>query len=95
MSKQIYKYIVPVRSGNQECQMPVGAKIVHVGMQGRKRIGIWCEVDTCEKCQCSRLFQVYGTGQDIGSGTYLGTVIDIPFVWHVYETTPVTPTKHH
>jgi hypothetical protein len=81
----IYKYTIS-RSGVVE--MPVGAKILHVGCQGSE-IMLWAEVDTGNANE-NRLFEVFGTGFqipiDIGvSRKYLATVFVGSFVWHVYE----------
>lgn len=82
--RQVWKYIVDITDGNQNITTPTGAKLVHVGPQG-KRIGLWFEVDDQEPLTIIRSFCVFDTGHPIETGMYVGTVIMIPFVWHVYE----------
>lgn len=82
--RQVWKYIVDITDGDQDINIPAGAKLVHVGPHG-KRIGLWFEIDTQEKHSTIRSFRVFGTGHPIESGRHVGTVIIIPFVWHVYE----------
>lgn len=70
-----------------EIQMPVGAKVLHVGMQ-RSTITLWAAVDTDAQV-CTREFMTQGTGQEknprIHDAIHLGTVFDGGYVWHVFE----------
>lgn len=68
----------------QTVEMPVGARIVAVGMK-RSKVTIWAEVDSEAETE-ERRFRVYGTGHSIEDGwEYVGTCFDGPFAWHVYE----------
>lgn len=84
--RQIWKYLINIIDDNQNIIMPTGARLVHVGQQ-HEQIGLWFEVDPQEKCSVSRSFRVFGTGHPIENGSHIGTVVMIPFVWHVYDTT--------
>lgn len=93
MSKQVWKYLVTISDNNQQLTIPSGAKLVYVGPQG-KRIGLWFEVNTNETRREPRIFRVFGTGHPINGGdhtvsSHIGTVIMVPFVWHVYEITGI------
>ena len=83
--KKIYKYqLRGVPDSNYKLEMPLGAKIVHIGIQ-LNILCLWVEVDPDEK-STFRYFRIYGTGHKISANAlYLGTVFDEPYVWHVYE----------
>lgn len=64
--------------------LPKGAQVVHVGMQGTK-ICIWSLVNP-GKSTVLRQFIVAGTGHVVRSdAVYVGTTMDPPYVWHVFE----------
>lgn len=71
-------------------EMPVGAEILHVGVQAPRQLCFWVEVDSKNPKE-TRNFRVFDTGHKIIRSSefsmldYLGTVMDNPFVWHVYE----------
>lgn len=75
-SKIVYKHIM--RSGYEEVQ---GVRdILHVAMQGQD-ICFWYIHDNNAHV---RTFKLVGTGFAF-DGTYIGTVQDGPFVWHLVE----------
>lgn len=77
---KIYKYLVV----DTHAEMPIGAKIRKVAWQD-KMLTIWAEVDPSERHE-RRCIVFFGTGCDAPSeGTYLDTVFEGPFVWHLYE----------
>ena len=80
--KTIHKYIV---TGRNDIPMPIGAKILHVNMQGRD-ICMWALVDK-EVMQEYRTFEVVGTGWELDENMfYVGTCFDSDsFVWHIME----------
>jgi hypothetical protein len=81
---RVYKYPLEVQDGAQNPNIPHGAEILHVAMQGQQ-ICIWALVDTRQQAS-NRLFVVYGTGHPITTvGSYIGTAHDRQFVWHVFE----------
>lgn len=72
-----------------EITMPAGAKIVHVAQQ---RVGdvvtLWAEVNPDARVRETRYFAIIGTGHPIPDGyEHVGTWLDDPFVWHLYELT--------
>jgi hypothetical protein len=84
--RTIFKYTLDPRiSAPQAIPMPLDAKIRHVHMQ-HGRVTIWAEVDTQNEIQ-NRRFCIHGTGHPINriEAKYAGTVMDDPYVWHIFE----------
>lgn len=80
---QIWKYNLYT---NSEPEIPVGGKVLHVGIQEGAPC-LWVLVDP-EAEKEHREFMTYGTGhyiRDVHEIDYIGTVDDGAFVWHVYE----------
>ena len=87
MSARMLKYLISSRTSMQvDVLMNEGAVIRAVGMQD-DAIHAWAENPDGEPLTVTRTFRVIGTGWDVPDGTYLGTVFDGPYVWHVYEVT--------
>jgi hypothetical protein len=84
--KSIWKYPLVLSGGPQTMFMPAGARVVFVGEQNDRPV-MWTEVGGGEPDTC-RVFRIFGTGQPIPGGEYVGTAICGRFVWHVYEVTP-------
>jgi hypothetical protein len=94
----IHKYEVQVKD-EVFISMPEGAEILHVDSQLPGRICFWAKVKVTPviepgKCEyapvyyklVNRKFVICGTGQPLPMPlTYIGTVMDAPFVWHVFE----------
>ncbi len=81
--KRIYKYEFEDGRG---VEMPIGAKILTIQNQNN-RAYIWALVDTDVECDF-RYFTIVGTGQDFPEAddfTYINTIQDGPFVWHIFE----------
>ena len=67
-----------------EVEIPEGFVPLHVAPQGGL-IRLWAEVETNSPEKTHR-FQIIGTGHEVPKGAqYLGTVLDPPFVWHLYQ----------
>ena len=68
--------------------MPAEAIVLSVGTQKENAVCIWAKVDDSQTRKEERKFYVRGTGHPIGKmefgAKFLGTVIDSPFVWHVF-----------
>lgn len=76
--------------------MPKYAQIIHIEVQGGVP-SIWVEVPSDSFYQSKKIeyedrdFAVIGTGWEFGSkeignaGVYIGSWLDGPFVWHLYE----------
>lgn len=95
MATTIWKFPLAFTVGNGDppcdVQMPVGAEIVRLGMQGlthgqaRLTPTLWALCDD-EVAQEQRRFQVVGTGHPLPDGAaYIGSWDAAPFVWHVVE----------
>ncbi len=89
--KVIYKYEITALDPVKTFQWPEGSKVVHVGSQEPATMQIWVEINDQlgpSEDPEERTFEVYGTGHHIhDSEVYVGTVLDDPFVWHLYERT--------
>lgn len=80
--RAIYKYQMASPGNGVAIEMPIGARIVHLGMQDGA-IMAWAEV-TPDQHLTLRRFVTFGTGREF-KGTYVGTVLDGTRVWHVIE----------
>ena len=84
MRRVVWKYHLSRGRGVDVLELPGGASFVRADMQ-EGIICIWFLVDRDEP-KVERRFSVYGTGQDVpDTANYVGTVMDGPFVWHVFE----------
>jgi hypothetical protein len=81
----IYKYIL--RASDENIAMPIGAKIVSVGVYSDE-LCLWAEVDTTAMTELV-VFDVYHTGIEItpNKREFIGTAISDKFelVFHVYK----------
>lgn len=92
MTAVIWKY--RLEGANRELEMPIGATIVHVGMQreyGQEGLNyevptFWAIVNPENDLEV-RSFHLAGTGITLPGGVvkYHGTVMDGAFVWHLME----------
>ena len=81
--KRIYKYKLKDGRG---VEMPIGAKVLTIQKQNGLPY-IWALVDTDAECDF-RYFEIVGTGRDFPEAdnfTYINTIQDGPFVWHIFE----------
>lgn len=94
--RTIHKFIVPFASQavNELPPMPANpaAPIRFVGLDPRSGLpAVWIEVHTDDNPDPGRRMVVYGTGHEIPPDlTYVGSLIDGSFVWHVFEQPVVT-----
>ena len=89
--KTIYKYQVTPTDPRLEIELPGSAKVVFVGSQLVGVVNFWVELDP-EVVKHKRIFVLHGTGHDIPDNhDYIGSVLDSPFVWHLYEENSVHP----
>ncbi len=87
--KTIYKYSIHPDNPRLEVALPEGALVVFVGSQLTGVVNFWIEFTPDEKTY-QRTFVLYGTGHDIPTNNhYVGSVLDPPFVWHLYEENPL------
>ena len=84
--KTIYKYQLRVIDDIQEVTMPENSKIIYAANQAGF-LTFWAEVQEDKiGAGVTRLFLVHGTGHPIHDNeVYVGSVIQPPFVWHIYE----------
>lgn len=81
----IYKY--PIKLADvQTLNLPFGAEILTIQMQ-HGNLCLWAKVQENVGDTEARTIEVFGTGQpmDFDSRTYIATVQDGSFVWHVFE----------
>lgn len=83
--KAIWKFEVPIINTATVLKMPVGAKALTVQMQGHKPC-LWAEVSPGSPTE-DRMFAWFGTGHQLPERlmTYIGTVQQECYVWHLYE----------
>ena len=84
----IFKYSLHPGRG-QNFRLPEGAKPLTAQMQSGE-LCIWVQFEDARPLDELHTFDVYGTGHILRDdpGTYIATVQDGPFVWHIYERTP-------
>lgn len=84
----IWKYPLRIKDVNF-VKMPEGAKVLSVAIQNGT-LCLWAMVDTSQIIK-ERAFKIIGTGHPINFDdpaselSFIGTVIDGQFVWHVFE----------
>ena len=94
MTRVIWKHILNplIKTNTTEVRVPHGSKILHVGRDPQDSICIWIEQDDID-IHTEPLdgvkwdFIVLGTGHILPEEAmkYIGTVLQLPFVWHVYK----------
>jgi len=76
--------LLPLGRMSAAVSLPAGARIVHAGMQGTK-LCIWSIVEPSQETVLRQLV-VVGTGREVrNDAIYIGTVMDGPYVWHVFD----------
>ena len=80
--KTIYKYELQIED-EQNIPMPVGSKIVHVGLDPRGVSCIWAEVETENPVENVN-FHIIGTGHPLPNElVHVGSFVQGPIVWHL------------
>ena len=90
----IYKYQID-RTDRTEVPIREGARIIHAGLDPQERLCVWAEVDPYMSIS-PRFIHVIGTRNPMPSDVALGyimSVLDSPFVWHVYEEIEAPPSN--
>lgn len=82
----IHKHLLKMQGELTHLLLPLDSRAVHVGMQNGS-LCLWEEhAHRPDGPSLARSYAVHGTGHPIPADrTYVGTVADPPFVWHVYE----------
>ena len=96
MIKRVLKF--PLSTSTNTIELQGGSRVVLIALDPASgEPAIWLEVTECAMPQ-TRTFRVYGTGAKIFPGDpvggtnqdiHVGSVIQGPYVWHVYERFPV------
>jgi hypothetical protein len=84
---KIWKYVIN-RVDVMCLDLPDGAEVLTAAMQNGD-ITLWILVDPNAELR-KRPFYVVGTGNPFPpeAKTFIGTVFDGPFVWHIFEGAP-------
>jgi hypothetical protein len=78
----IYKYDLGGLD-HRKVLMPQGARVLSCGKQGNS-IMVWAVVDSAAPTVIRRFFVTW-TGRLIEEGSFIGTILDGPYVWHVFD----------
>lgn len=82
--KTIWKFTTHV-DDTVHVPAPQGASWLHVEREGPATLTLWAVVDP-DAPPVRHQLHVRGTGHPLGEvGPHIGTVLDPPFVWHVFE----------
>lgn len=83
--RTVWRYEIDLNA--DQFALQVGGTVVHVGLRVARMIELWVEVDTDRlTSDNSNIYRVFGTGHPLpDDATHVGSVIDGPFVWHVYR----------
>ena len=89
-TKTFTRYRFDPANVEQRMEMPEGAVIRHAAMYG-KAIALWADENPANPKEM-REFIVQGSGQNLPEGTtFVGTIMDPPFVWHIFEINAQLP----
>jgi hypothetical protein len=82
---KVYKYPFEI-VGSQIVELPVEAKVIHVGLDPQGTPCLWAEINPLNIHKDLRIF-VVGTGTSIpdAAKVHLGSFNQREFVWHVYS----------
>lgn len=85
----VRRYALALKSGPQILPLPAFSLILHAGVLNYDAY-LWVKIDVEEKTMRDRCFYVIesDTNLPVKDGHLLGhlaTVIDTPFVWHIFE----------
>lgn len=83
MKKEIWKYKLTNMGIPQSFEIPLNARFLDVQLQGVD-ITLWFQVDPRIQKE-TRNFLIVGTGHPFDGNSYLGTVQERQFVWHIFE----------
>ncbi len=80
----IWEYVLEI-TDTQVLEMPKGAEILSVANQ-RGKLCLWAACDP-DKVPEQRTIEIVGTGNSaiFCRRKFIGTVLQVPFVWHIFE----------
>ena len=88
--RTIWKYSIPLPQGRL-VSIPRDATFLCAMRDPQGDFALWFEVDD-EVEQSMHCFVCAGTGGTVPYGSYITSVVDGQFVWHIYEV-PVTEMR--
>lgn len=82
--RMIFK--VPIKDTHYTLELPADADVLHVAVQDETPM-IWFMFDPSETEIKKRKFMIVGTGMmfDYEGWQYIGTFMQQPYVWHLFE----------
>ena len=81
----VFKYPIPRLETIVELELPSCARILHVYPQG-ENLCVWALVNPHNKTTEIKRLRIAGTGHPIeGNWSYLTSVHESVFVWHIFE----------
>lgn len=84
--KTIWKFHLPLED-RVEVMARKGARPIHVGTDPTGVRSVWMEVNPDEDIEKPVVLYIVGTGHplpDIAFAVHVGSLVEGPFVWHVY-----------
>jgi len=69
--------------------LPLGTQVMHVGLDPNGTKCLWALEPQHGKDIEERTFEIRATGEEVTNmHHYHGTILDDPFVWHIFEYNP-------
>lgn len=83
--RRVLRWEIPVDDGWRSFTLPA-SDVLHVDVKKPGVVSFWTIGDDARSWQVRR-FRVFGTGQPLPpeAGRYIGTAMDGPLVWHLFE----------
>lgn len=85
-TKTIWKFPLEITDA-QTVRLPKGAEVLKVDRDPVGDLSVWAHVDPAAETE-DRLLHIVGTGNPmptaVGPAEHVGSVVDSPFVWHVF-----------
>lgn len=88
MNATIWKYPLE-RVDIQRITLPAPARILSAGLDPSGQLCVWAMVDSSPNQMLCREIRIFGTGHSIDDSLlpdFVGTVLDGPFMWHVFAS---------
>jgi hypothetical protein len=85
---RVFKYPIKIED-EQTVKLPEGAEIIYVGLDPGGTPCLWAIVNE-RSVRVNRTIYVAGTGHPLPKEKirHLGSILQHPFVWHVFEPLP-------
>ena len=87
--KTIHKFVLR-KEDRQVIDIPGYQQALSVGLDANRQLCMWAEVDTNSFVVAQLVVFIVGTGHPLPTTrewemkVFIGTVLDTPFVWHLY-----------